>query len=77
MLLGSCLCASARFPSFPDVGAPPCWPAAASYSLSPANSHSCYQSVNPYRKLSAGQDERKTQSEDSTYDQSGLKGMHR
>lgn len=36
MLLGSCLCASASFLSFPDVEAPPHWPAAASHSLNPA-----------------------------------------
>lgn len=77
MLLGSCLRVSASVLSFPDVGAPPRWPAAASHSLNPANNHSCYQSEDSRKKVSDGSDERKTQSEDSTQDQTGLKGMSR
>lgn len=77
MLLGSRLRVSASFPSFPDVRAPPHWPAAASHSLNPANNHSCYQSEDSQKKVSDNPDERKTQSEDSTQDQTGLKGMSR
>lgn len=75
MLLGSRLCVSASFPSFPDVGAPPRWLAAASHSLNPANNHSCYQSEDSQTKVSDDPDERKTQSDDCTQDLTGLKGM--
>lgn len=62
----SCCCAlacvSASFPSFPDVGAPPRWPAAASHSSEAANSHSCYQSEDSHKEVCIdGPHKRKTQ----------------
>lgn len=51
---------------FPDVGAPPCWPAAASHSLGPASSHSCSQSGDPPKA-----EERKPQSGGGTLSSSG------
>lgn len=63
MLPGSRFCASARFSSFPDVGAPPCWPATASHSLHSASNHSCYQYENSEKKVLGDTEERKTQSE--------------
>lgn len=77
VLLGSRLCASASFLSFPDVGAPPHWPVAASHSLNPANSHSCYQSEDAHKKVSDGPRWEETQSEDRTHDQTGLTGVSR
>ncbi|CAB1437931.1 unnamed protein product [Pleuronectes platessa] len=74
MSLGSRLCASASFPSFPDVGAPPCWPAAASHSMNPANSHSCNQSEHSQKKVSDNPDERKTQFKESSQAQTGFTG---